>query len=87
MPAFVTDRLSVFDQKFYYKGGFDAAMDKREASKILGVSVRADKKRIADAHRRLMLSGIHPDKGGSALLTTKINEAKDVLLQSAKNSA
>lgn len=31
-----------------------------------------------------VLSGIHPDKGGSALLTTKVNEAKDILLKNKR---
>ncbi|ELU17463.1 hypothetical protein CAPTEDRAFT_183020 [Capitella teleta] len=62
----------------YYKGGFDAKMSKREASLILGVSPSANKNKVKDAHKRIMLLN-HPDRGGSPYLATKINEAKDML--------
>jgi hypothetical protein len=71
-------------EKYHYPGGFKDEITKREAGQILGVSPSSKKERIRDAHRRLMLSGIHPDKGGSALLTTKINEAKDILLKNKR---
>nr|CAG4648438.1 EOG090X0MNL [Moina brachiata]SVE93415.1 EOG090X0MNL [Moina brachiata] len=62
----------------YYKGGFDAKMSKREAALILGVSPTANKLRIKEAHKRIMLLN-HPDKGGSPYLAAKINEAKDYM--------
>eukprot|EP00914_Ancora_sagittata_P028081 GHVO01055159.1.p1 GENE.GHVO01055159.1~~GHVO01055159.1.p1 ORF type:complete len:111 (-),score=15.91 GHVO01055159.1:56-388(-) len=62
----------------YYKGGFDGKMSKREASLILGVSPSANKQKIKDAHKRIMLLN-HPDRGGSPYLATKINEAKDLM--------
>ncbi|CAO2613404.1 Mitochondrial import inner membrane translocase subunit TIM14 [Lemmus lemmus] len=50
----------------YYKGGFEPKMTKREAALILGVSPTANKGKIRDAHRRIMLLN-HPDKGKRVL--------------------
>ncbi len=51
-----------------------------EAREILGVSAAADAEAIRAAHRRLV-SAVHPDKGGSAELTRRINAARDALLK------
>jgi len=61
-----------------YKGGFEEAMTRREAALILGVREGADKKKVQEAYKRVMMLN-HPDLGGSAFVTTKINEAKDML--------
>ena len=55
-------------------------MSVEEAYAILGLSAGADAEAIKDAHRRLMVK-LHPDHGGSDYLATKINRARDVLLQ------
>ncbi|KAJ1413005.1 hypothetical protein B484DRAFT_455169 [Ochromonadaceae sp. CCMP2298] len=64
----------------FYDGGFEEKMTKREAALILGVRESATADRIKDAHRRIMQKN-HPDKGGSAYLTTKVNEAKEMLIK------
>ena len=57
-----------------------ANMAEDEARAILGVSATADAEAIREAHRRLV-SAVHPDKGGSAELTGRINAARDTLLR------
>ncbi|MEE6508712.1 hypothetical protein FKM82_022583 [Ascaphus truei] len=56
---------------YYYKGGFDQKMSRREASIILGVSSSAGKPKIRAAHRKIMILN-HPDKGKMALGSYKI---------------
>ena len=46
---------------------------------ILGVIDKTDHASIKAKHRTLMLTN-HPDNGGSTYLATKINEAKDFML-------
>jgi DnaJ family protein C protein 19 len=55
-------------------------MPEDEARAILGVNNNADAEAIRQAHRRLV-SAVHPDKGGSAELTRRINAARDTLLR------
>ncbi len=51
-----------------------------EAREVLGVSRDAGPDEIRAAHRRLA-AAVHPDKGGSADLTRRINAARDTLLR------
>ena len=54
-------------------------MDVVEAAEVLGLPPDADREAIIAAHRTLM-SRLHPDKGGSDYLATKVNAARAVLL-------
>ena len=54
-------------------------MSAEEAYAILGLSAGADAEAVKEAHRRLMVK-LHPDHGGSDYFATKINRARDVLL-------
>jgi DnaJ domain len=58
-------------------GGSD--MTDEEAYAVLGLAPGADVDAIRAAHRRLMKQ-LHPDHGGTDYLATKINRARDVLL-------
>jgi DnaJ-class molecular chaperone len=53
-------------------------MSASQALDILGLKEDATKEEIVQAHRRMMQK-VHPDRGGSTYLATKINAAKDLL--------
>ena len=66
--------------KKFYEGPFEDDMTRQEAALILGVRESASTKRIRDAHRKILILN-HPDTGGSTYLSSKINEAKELLLK------
>ena len=62
-----------------YQGAFENTMTRREAALILGTSETASDNEINTCYKKIMMMN-HPDRGGSMLIATKINQAKDVLL-------
>ncbi|QIK37491.1 sulfate transporter CysZ [Caldichromatium japonicum] len=54
-------------------------LDEREAYAILGLDEGADRAAIESAHRRL-IQRLHPDRGGSAYLAARVNEARRLLM-------
>lgn len=55
-------------------------MSRQEAAEMLGVDSDADRDRVMAAHRRL-IQRLHPDRGGTDYLASRLNEARDVLLE------
>lgn len=56
-----------------------------EARAVLGIDADADAEAIRAAHRRIVAQ-VHPDKGGTADLTARVNAARDVLLAALNRS-
>jgi hypothetical protein len=60
-------------------GAPSGPMTREEAYQVLGLQPGASEADIRAAHRRLM-RGAHPDSGGSDWLASRINQARDMLL-------
>jgi DnaJ family protein C protein 19 len=60
-----------------------AAMRPAEARRLLGVGEGATIDEVREAHRRL-IAKVHPDAGGSAELATRVNAARDALVNELK---
>jgi DnaJ homolog subfamily C member 19 len=50
-----------------------------QARRLLGVSPKASRTEIREAHRR-MAAILHPDRGGSTAKLAEVNAARDLLL-------
>jgi DnaJ family protein C protein 19 len=62
---------------------FEKSMTLAEAYEILDLKPGASPQAIKKAHQRIIMK-LHPDHGGSAYLTIKVNQAKDLLLKKNK---
>lgn len=60
-------------------GASGGPMSQDEARAVLGLEAGATREDVLGAHRRLMQK-LHPDRGGSAYLAAKLNQARDCLL-------
>ena len=60
-----------------------AAVRPSEARQLLGLSEGASVEEIRAAHRRL-IAKVHPDAGGSQGLATRVNAARDALIEELK---
>ena len=60
-----------------------SAMRPSEARTLLGLGEGASADDIRAAHRRL-IARVHPDAGGSAGLATRVNAARDALIEELK---
>mmetsp|Transcript_36128 Transcript_36128/g.88286 ORF Transcript_36128/g.88286 Transcript_36128/m.88286 type:complete len:113 (-) Transcript_36128:391-729(-) len=69
-----------------FQGGFEAEMTRKEALLVLNLREGATRDQVRDAHRKLMMLN-HPDRGGSQYVTSKVNEAKDLLMGSKRGGS
>lgn len=60
--------------------------DVMAARALLGLDAGADDAAIRAAYRRIA-AAVHPDRGGSAELARRVNEARDLLLKRGPDSA
>jgi DnaJ homolog subfamily C member 19 len=66
---------------FRRRGPKSGGMSREEAGRLLDVRTDATAEEVRAAHRRLVRR-VHPDVGGSADLTRRVNAARDALLRS-----
>ena len=67
-------------QKSYSKKKFNNLMTKKEALDILGLDENPSKEEILSSYHKLLKKN-HPDLGGSDWITSKLNKAKETLLE------
>lgn len=74
-------RLTSLLPVFRYHRGFNRVMDIDEARNILDIEHSGSS--VMERYRRLMKIN-HPDRGGSPYIASKINEAKNILVNARK---
>ena len=62
----------------------DPPMPDLEAYELLGVDKYASNSDIIKKHKEL-ITRLHPDKGGSSYLSSRINEARDTIMKEREN--
>lgn len=81
MPPEAFGLINDYDaRKPFHPGGFDDRMTVEEAKLILGITDLSGltANQLRKKHRETMIHN-HPDRGGSAYIAMKINEARDVI--------
>lgn len=78
-PVPLNDKLALTDTLALTDGRRGEAMSNDEALEVLGLEPGADEAAIRAARKRL-LGLVHPDRGGSAWLAGKVQQASDTLL-------
>ncbi len=63
-----------------HNSGGDGQLSVKEALELLELDEQASEEEVKQAYKRLMKK-VHPDHGGSKYFTTKLNEAKKVVLE------
>ena len=62
----------------------EGGMPVDEARRVLGVGPNASEAEIIAAHRQ-QIAATHPDKGGNDAVSSRVNVARDVLLQQLRS--
>ena len=83
LAPLLAKRAQAQQQQDQHQDGPNAAksppLTEQEARKILNVGANADRDEIVAAHRKL-IQKLHPDRGGSDYLASRVNAAKELLL-------
>lgn len=66
-------------------GGLGGSAEETRARALLGVSPRANRGDIIEAHKRLVTM-VHPDRGGTSEQVHEANAARDLLLGRLKQT-
>ena len=79
-PSQITDGRPQSDTNGAHRELPSSLMSEAEALEVLGLPPDSEASEINEAHRRLTQI-VHPDRGGSKYFATKVNQAKEILLE------